>query len=205
MAKATNRTFKVMNIAELTSSIAKMKEIVKMLIRLDYILISGLSRREEGSLMQWVKINRKNPQTLLLLVDKRKNIFGYMNFIPLKSKYFELIKKGKFWDGKITVDKVDNIGIPGTYKLYLLMIAIKKEMQHRGLSYLLIDALQKELESLAKKGVFFDEVCVDAYTPIGEILAKKLGMRKIAYHENRGTIYFKRLSPLKPELWKKRK
>lgn len=51
------------------------------------------------------------------------------------------------------------------------------------------------METLANKGIFFREICANAFTRKGNVLCKKWGMEKVADHEDFGVVYSMKLNP----------
>ncbi len=183
--------FTISGVTDLISRGFELDHVIKTLKTLDYSIIENLPYEEEGSSEQWKEITLAYPYSLQILMYNN-SIAGYIRFVPLKQEYFEKAKRGQLLDSEITLEKLDDTRRSGRYKLYFVMLGIKKEFQHKGLLPVLLKGLEKELASLEKDGVYFDEVCADAYTPVGEAICKRLGMQKITKHVGRGAVYFKR-------------
>ncbi len=170
----------------------KLDDIVKERIALDYRTMRGLTRRDEGSMRQWVKVMHKSMDGSRMLLDSTGSIVGYWHSLALKDKYFDLQKRGLLEDSQIDAESIFPLTKKGIYKLYNMEIALKRALQDTGVVNLLYDSYFDAIEEFAKKGIFFSEVCANAYTKAGEAVCRRCGMEHVADNISRGRIYWMR-------------
>lgn len=141
----------------------------------------------------------EHPDTWRLLIDSSEKIVGYWHFVPLFDEEYELAKNGKLLDGEITNDRLAYLAVPGTYNMYFVSITILPEFRGVANFRLLLNSFLKQLSELAKDGIYFNEICTNAFTRAGESLCRTLGMSYQGTHSEKGRLYVLRMRPL-PEL-----
>ncbi len=159
------------------------------LIELDYEDIRGLSIKDEGTHLEWVGIVKKSPDSARILIDK-KGIVGYWHFFALTDKIFNYAKSGKLVESHINKDEVYSLKKPGRYKMYFSVIVLVPELRDTGTIRLLDRSFYEAIEKYARKGVYFDEICLNTYTRDGFKRAKQFGMKKIARDVSKGDMYW---------------
>lgn len=171
-------------------------ELLEHLIRLDYATIEGLNEDNEGRAEQWSPVFMDHPDTWRLLVTQPGEIVGYWHFVPLFEDDLQRARSGTLLDSDITTDRVCYLELPGTYGIYFVSITVLPS--HRGISSfrMLMDALVAQLIRLARHGVFFGEICANAFTPQGEALCKTLALGFVCNHTEFGRIYASALRPV---------
>jgi hypothetical protein len=164
--------------------------LVTKLVQLDYKLIPNLNYDSEGSPEDWIEITKKYPDSLVLMINNENKIIGYLRFVAMKKKYFEIAKTGAFPEGLINIETLDDINKPGRYFLYIIMIGIIDEMQHKGFLHPLLNAFFTRIEELEQKGVYFSEIGANAYTSAGLNVLQRLGLKKTAPCIAGGEMHF---------------
>ena len=173
------------------------KRLLRELIGLDYENLDQLTDRDEGDVMHWTPIFEEHVDTWRLLVDSQRDIIGYWHFLPLFSEDFALAKVGKLIEGDLTVDRIPPL-LHGHYNIYFVTILLKVKYRKSDAKLALFNSVLNTLESLAKDGIFIDEICANAYTPAGEAVCKSFGMTPVADHISHGKIYTLRFYPFSP-------
>ncbi len=186
-------------------SIAKFEEVVrwgwdgeilmKQIFNLDYANFSNLNQEREGSINQWAEIFMNYPKIWSILIAPPNKVIGYWCFLPLKKEYFQKAQEGTLQDSHIENYMFDDIDLPGTYNLYFDTICIETEYRRIGFR-LLWDAFILEISDLAKNSVFFEEICVNAYTSKGIGLCVSAGLRRIGNHHDHGEIFCGKMSEI---------
>ncbi len=168
--------------------------LLRRLIALDRrILGNVLSDAREGTVAQWAPVLMEHPETWVLLVAGSKRIVGYWHFAALRDEHFVRAKAGELMDSEIAIDMVAPLEVPGFYNLYFVLLGVSTEFPRGGAK--LIDAFFDQLESLAARGIFFREVCANAFTKDGKRICEGLGMAPIGPHNDFGTVYALALHP----------
>jgi hypothetical protein len=178
-------------------------KLLTKLIELDRRLIGNvLTEPREGTAKQWASIFVNNPQSWAMLINGPKQIVGYWHFAPLRDDMFERAKRGELLDSEIWLDAIESLEVPGHYNLYFVLIGVLPDYQ-AGFGKL-IEAFFSRIEWLAERGIFFREVCANAFTHHGKRLCEGFGMEKTCDHREFGLVYFTALSPW-PERLKHRR
>lgn len=164
------------------------------LIDLDRQVIGeALTIEREGTVNQWAPIFIDHPNNWILLIKGPKKIIGYWHFVTLKDEDFLRAKKGELLDGQITNDMVVPIDVPGIYNLYFIMIGVLPEYKFGGAK--LIEEFFNRIEMLANRGVYFREMCANAFTKNGKRLCEGFGMSIVGEHKDFGNVYTLSLIP----------
>ena len=165
------------------------------LIRLDYETIEGLTLDHEGQTSQWARVFMDHPDTWRLIVDGQESIVGYWHFAPLFESEFELARQGRLLDSHITADKIRLFELPGQYDMYFVSICIQARFRRTPAVHLLFSSLLRTITGLARQGVFFRDVCANAYTPSGAAICRSFGMEYVRDHVSHGQVYVRKFYP----------
>ena len=182
--------FEIVSLKDLLDRGWKLEDTIGELISLDYETMRGLTKKDEGSLAQWVGVVRKSPETLRMLLDPSGEIVGYWHFLALKERCFAMAKEGMLHDNQINSGAIYSLTKAGVYKAYNVETTLKREFRDTGMVNLLFKSHFYVIEKFAEKGIFFSELCSNAYTKDGEKLCRERGMKRIAKSKSRGGIYW---------------
>jgi hypothetical protein len=164
------------------------------LIQLDYATIDGLTAEHEGKPTQWAPVFMDHPDTWRLLVDEAGLIVGYWHFVPLFQAEFQLAKQGQLHDSEVTTDKV-SVLLPGEHNMYFTVFCLTARMRRTPGVRILFNSFLEVLTDLARGGIFFREICANAYTPSGVALCRKFGMTCVQPHMSHGQMFAKAVFP----------
>jgi len=171
------------------------KRLLDELISLDHQTIEGMSELDEGRTEQWAPVFMDHPDTWRLLIERPGQIVGYWHFAPLFDEEFGLAKDGRLHDNQVTTDKVQPCEYPGDYNMYITIFCLKPKFRRPTEVTKLFDSFLEMLTDLARHGVFFREVCANAFSPSGVALCRNFGMTPVKPHVSRGVIYIKQFYP----------
>lgn len=124
-----------------------------------------------------------------VILNSKNELVGYWVFVALQENVFEEVMIGTFDEKDITLETIEFIDFPGDYKGYLLMSGTKPEARTASLVQKLYESLALHIQSLAQKGIFFDEIAALAESPMGISAMKKLGMKSVIDHIDGGEIF----------------
>ena len=172
------------------------EKLLDEIVQLDRDCIPEMTLTDEGTPGQWLPIRTQHPDTMRLLVEKPGTLAGYWSFVPLFDQDFALAREGKLVEGELTADRIPEFELGGRYHMYFVMMALKPQFRHCEAIHALYHSFFGVMENLAEKGVFFDEVVTNAYTPSGVGVCRSLGMQFLTRHVNHGDIYWTKLYPL---------
>jgi len=165
------------------------RNLLDELIRIDYMILDGLTVNQAGVPEQWAPVLMDHPDTWRLILDRNDEIAGYWHFVPLFPDMFKRAKEGKLFDLEITSDKVPFIELPGWYDIYFVAIGLMPAHRDATAINLLFSSLVDVIHALAKCGAFIENICANAYTPTGVSLCKSLGLNFDCEHHDKGKIY----------------
>jgi hypothetical protein len=171
-------------------------KLVEELVDLDYRLFDDLSPELEGRVDQWLPVYLDHPDTWRVLVTPQRELVGYWHFVPLFDEDFACALDGRLRDAELTADRVRPLALPGTYPLYFVCVALMPQFRHTKAYTLLINSFFGVVEELARNGIFFDQLCANAYTPSGQGLCKTFGLTPSGPHVDRGQIHVGSMSRL---------
>ncbi|MHB8396387.1 MAG: metallophosphoesterase family protein [Thermoplasmataceae archaeon] len=183
----------LMDIRKLNISVSDM---VRKLVELDYKSMPGLVPEDEGTLDQWIPIFTYHPYTWRVLLNSSNAVIGYWHVVSLFDEYYERIKKGKLYEIEISEDMISPMELPGHYNIYFRSIALEEDFRGTEASHLLLESFFSTLTELAKKSIFIDEICANAYTPAGKALCKNFDLMYIGEHTPKGSLYYRKMYPL---------
>ncbi len=192
--KRTQTRLRVATVPELLRQGMRIANIVERTMAIDYETLEGLRPEHEGEPRQWVGIVRDHPNTVRLLLAG-EDIVGYWHIIPLFEDVFARMKAGAMGTTEIASDQMCAVELPGTYDAYFMILTIAQEWRDTATVRMLFESVLDALEEFAESGVFFRELCLDAYTPMGKAIARSFEMELVAHHDDRGDIYLRRMFP----------
>lgn len=175
------------------------EKIAEDLISMDYEYMTGLVEAHEGSMELLLERWLNYPETGKIIMYNNVTPIGYWTYLPLFEETFEQFKAGKGFDGIITPDVIERLEDPGIYHLYFIGMGLKKGHNTINVKRLLVLSFLNTLEELAKQGVFFKDICANAFTEAGKGMCCHFQMEKIADHSDKGEIYYRHIYPF-PDL-----
>jgi len=175
------------------------RQLLDALISLDHETIEGMTDIDEGRTEQWAPVFMDHPETWRLITDGPGSIAGYWHFVPLFEEEFARAKDGLLNDSEVTTDKVRLFELPGEYDMYVTIFCLKPRFRRPLAVTKLFDSFLDMLTLLARQGVFFREICANAYSANGVKLCRHFGMAPHKDHSSRGVIYTRRFYPFPPQ------
>lgn len=82
--------------------------------------------------------------------------------------------------------------VPGLYKAYFALLG-HRQSPRAGAR--LLDSVFQQLEALAERGILFEEMLANAFTPDGKRICEGFGMERICQHEDFGLVFSLRFDP----------
>lgn len=175
------------------------EKLLRKLIELDRrVITDGLNDDREGTAEQWGPVFMAHPDSWALLIRGEREIVGYWHFAALDERSMTRARDGLLLDSEIRLENFNRIDLPGTYNLYFVLIGIVPE--HKVRSRRLIEAFFDRLTSLAENGIFFREICANAFTEEGRMMCEAFKMRRHRTHQDFGTVYLRTFMPFPEEL-----
>jgi len=161
-----------------------------------------LNSQREGTVAQWAPVFMAHTEGWVLLATSDKRIVGYFSFFALNERAYRKAETGALLDSEVTIEATIPLDTPGVYKAYFVLLAALPEFPRAGAR--LLDAFFDQLEALARRGVLFEEMLANAYTPDGKRICKGFGMEKVCDRRDFGEVYRLRLNPWPESLCFKR-
>ena len=162
--------------------------LLKRLIYLDYLDMHNLTKTEEGTLEDWVKVFKKCRYSSRYLIDADLNILGYWHFVSLTESYFKKAKKGLLLDGEIRPSSIYSLNKKGLYNIYFVSIVLLPKIRDTNTIIMFDNSFFDAIYDFAHKGVYFKEALLNAITPEGE--KHNWGMHFVTKHSLRGNVYY---------------
>jgi hypothetical protein len=193
-ARNPNKIPRLLKIDDIVAWGWRGERLLRDLIRIDKILLGNTLTTEarEGTVSQWAPVFMKHTEGWAILAV-RKKIVGYFSFFALSEEAFLKAKEGKLLDCEVTIENTIALDTPGNYKAYFVLLAAFPEFPRAGVR--LIDAFFDQLENLAERGVLFEEMIANAFTPSGKRICEGFGMEKVCNHADFGEIFSIRFNP----------
>lgn len=123
----------------------------------------------------------KNNRIYLMAVDKHAYlVVGYINFSPIRSEAFDLLRSGQYIDTILTAE--DIVAYTPEEKCYGYFSSIVVHPQYRcqGIANTLLIQLKNLITNLAiKEGIYFKAIIADAVSDLGFRLLNKIGFVEI--------------------------
>jgi hypothetical protein len=142
------------------------EQLLKQLIAFDRKVVGHeLTEERQGTVPQWAPVFLNHPETWALLTRGPKNIIGYWHFAALNDDEFARLKAGELQESEITLDSLESLDTPGIYNLYFTLLGSLPE--YPGAGARLMYAFYHQLETLARKGIYFREICANVFTEDG--------------------------------------
>ncbi len=164
-------------------------KLLEEFIALDYATLDGLSLPHEGSPAQWAPVFMNHPETWRMLITGSKRIVGYWHYAPLFPEDHEVARKGDLLDSSITADRIRLFELEGTYDMYFVQICLHPNFRKPRYVRRLFESICQVMQALAHDGVFFSEICANAYTDMGRSICKSFNMSYVREHCDRGSIF----------------
>lgn len=170
------------------------EELLKTLIAFDREVVGQhLTEERQGTAPQWAPVFLNHPETWALLTRGPRNIIGYWHFAALNNEEFARLKAGDLQESEITLDSLEPLDTPGVYNLYFTLLGTLPDCAGGGAR--LMYAFYQQLEELAKKGVYFREICANVFTDDGRRICEASGMQRLRDHKDYGVIYSMPMDP----------
>jgi len=173
------------------------EDVMARIIELDYKLLENIPAQHEGTLAQWLEKWTTYPESGRVMVTAKGKLIGYWSTACLHHEDFELMKRGEIFDGDLSPSRMCSFELPGIYKLYFVTVCIETLFRSAQSLRLLLGSFLDVLQELAEQGIFFDEMCANAYTARGEALCRSIGMKHLCDHKDSGHIYWEKMLPLR--------
>ena len=161
--------------------------ILEQMLAIDTLYFKESTRSNFTKCWNWWRAN--NSIYTLIRGHKDNQVAGYINAMPLVREKFEELKLGRTLDITIKPSEIVNPTEPGRYKLYVVSIAVRPHLKTGLALKCLSETFIEKMIDLAKKGIFFDEVLMDAFTPEGVKLSKYFGGIKLRDTSHDSQIY----------------
>lgn len=186
------------------------KTLARRVLEIDFSTIDNLTEEFSGTVEDRAPIFEKSPDSWRLLIHEGE-IVGYWQLYCLQSEYFEKMRAGEMKDGEIVSHMIEPLAFRGHYQAYFNIIATK-EGRHRGAEpvVLLLESVMECLWTLAQTGIFFSDVCADAFTDDGRRVCDLIGMAPETDNQNapdgvEATIYSIRGADIKNGMLSRKK
>ena len=140
----------------------------------------------------------KNPYIYFMAADTKTNkIVGYINFSPLDTSCYTVLKSGKAIDTIVSGKDILVYEPHKHYHGYFSSIVVHPDYRHKGIAKQLLEDLFNYLYYLAKEqDIWFDEITADIISPEGARLAPKFGFVSMSNSSHDSTLML--LNPRSP-------
>jgi len=170
------------------------ERLLRKLISLDYHLLGDtLNEDREGTVSQWSPVFMTRPEGWAVLAGGDRQIVGYYSFFALTDDAFAEAREGRLLDREVTINNTLPLDIPGIYKGYFVLLGAHQDSPRAGAR--LLDSLFDQLEVLGERGILFEEMVANAFTPDGKRICEGFGMTRLCEHDDFGIVYSLKLSP----------
>ena len=85
--------------------------------------------------------------------------------------------------------------LAGHFMVFFTMLALLEKYGGTSSIHLLYHSFLRVVEDLAKRGIFFDEISANAYTPAGVAVCKSFGMSFVRDSPSKGKVFSMRFYP----------
>jgi len=144
-------------------------------------------------LMEWFEI--ENDIWTFMINTQINEVDGYINAIPVNKATYERFFSGELQEDQIKAEDILNYQTCREYYLLILSIAVQKSEKegfilHRGKrAELLILAMVDKIEKYRLQGVLLRKMCAIAWTDMGSLLCRSIGMEKSTVDNTGHPIY----------------
>ena len=125
--------------------------------------------------IKWIQKN-DNIHTLII---KDEKLVGYINFMPIKTEFYDMYRAGKMQEDEITADHIEVYEDGKSYDILLMAIAIKKKYRSGWAILTLMKGLRQKLEILEERGIIIKRILSDCVTEDGVKSALRMGFKYI--------------------------
>ncbi len=168
--------------------------LLRKLISLDHHLLGDtLNEDREGTVSQWSPVFMARPEGWAVIAASDRKIVGYYSFFALTDSAFKEAREGRLLDREVTIENTLPLDIPGVYKGYFVLLGAHRNSPRAGAR--LLESVFVELEALGERGILFEEMIANAFTPDGKRICEGFGMTRLCEHEDFGIVYSLKLAP----------
>jgi len=182
-------TLEVADLAKVLSWGWTSRQLLEQIEMLDYRTMEGLTPSHAGNPDQWLPVFIDHPESWRVLVNAERRVVGYWHFVSLFPEDFLQAKDGRLVDAALSSERLKSFEIPGIHQMYFAGFVVDVPLQRSRALRQLLECLGDGLDILAAEGIFFDEVCANAFTPSGESMCKTLGLAHRRRHADHGEVY----------------
>lgn len=165
------------------------KDYLRQMLKLD---INNYNKDDQGlydTCMSWYL---KNNDIYTILLDEKKKVIGYINFVPLTPDSYELFRKGKIYDMELTQNNILPYSSNSKVSCLLMSIVIQTEYRDTEVVKILTKALYEKLDNISKeKNVKIERILADCVSADGVKYVSYQGFQKIMDTKRNTVLYEK--------------
>lgn len=150
---------------------------IKQAITLDN---NCFEKEDNRGTLERCKLWFKKNKDIYLMIKCNNIIIGYINFMPLTNKSYNLYRTGKLNDYEITDKDIEVYTPAKTYNCLLCSIVINSNYRDSKVILFLLNSFRRKLKKLEKQGIKFNNVLADCVSKDGEKFAIRAGFHYLA-------------------------
>ena len=188
--------------------LAALDRVVREIVALDHRVYEDAIHGHIGAPEQWLPIFQRHPDTWRALADEGGHVVAYWQIASFEPATFRRAQQGLLHPADLTCADYEALTRPGRRNLYFASVCIAPEWRTVATYQTLLDSFFGVVETLADKGVRFDEIAAVAHSDDGRQICVTLGLEQLGQAAAGGECYGGRfeaaLGRLKPWLARRR-
>ena len=157
--------------------------------------IAGLQERHRADPKLWGEVLVRHPQSWRIVSDRPQSVQGFWHFVSLNADTYERTKQGLLVSTDIKPDMLQDL-TPGQHDIYLVSCCIVPTCRHMTVWLDLLNSFWTTLIELGERGVLVREICTNAFTRQGNLMARAAGLEYVGEHEVAGQIFAAKMQDL---------
>ena len=183
-----NRTLQIAGVEFIRNMGWSDLEFIKRIIDLDYQITDGLDEDNEATPEEMAKAFVNFPDTWRVVVQPPDTIVGYWHFTPLLREHHESAKKGILTDNALIPANMRQLGLPGTYDIYIAFLGALPGHTRSGLRALCLSFLDV-VRLLSRDDIYIGSICANGFTTSGAQLCADIGLAEVCKHKKSGAMF----------------
>lgn len=164
------------------------KQITMRAIELDFLIISKERKPEQEKLNktyeEWKGITDYSDAGGVLI--EQDKMIGYCDFYPMDQNNYSRLMRG---ETLVQLDMIELYALGGCFCGYVAMMAVDPTLVSQERFLLLFDWLVSRVCRWKAKGIIFDRIGVEAYSPLLERFLQRFGFVKVGVNSDDGSLY----------------
>ena len=163
-------------------------ELARQLDTIRFEAIPGLMEQHACEPVAWGALLMAHPAACRLLLDPADEMVGFWHLVSLSAETYRRVRAGELVTTDLRLEMTCPLE-PGVHDVYLASCCLRARCRGLHAGTILLHSFWASLLELARRQVWLREICTNAFTPHGIIMARGAGLTWVGTHRISGQIF----------------